>query len=59
MNKNFLLSTLISTISAAVSWALISLIMDRRIDWPSLLAFIVVFAVVFNITIVLFRRKEK
>jgi hypothetical protein len=50
MKDRILLSTLISTIVATASFVLVNYLMGSPVDWQSAIIFIVVFAVVFDIT---------
>ena len=59
MKDNVILSTLIATIAATISFVLVNYIMGSHIDWKSAIGFILVFAVVFDITWRLRHRKNK
>ena len=50
MKDKVLLSTLIATIAASASFLLVNNLMGRPVDWKSAIIFIIVFAVIFDIT---------
>lgn len=50
MKDKVLLSTLIATIAATASFVLVNYLMGNFIDWQSAIIFIIVFAVVFDMT---------
>ncbi len=58
MKDKILLSTLISTIAATASFLLVNLIMKNHVDWQSSIIFIIVFAIVFDISSRLRYRKK-
>lgn len=59
MKDTVILSTLIATIAATLAFVLVNYIMGSHIDWKSAIGFILVFAVVFDITWRLRHRKNK
>jgi hypothetical protein len=59
MKDKVIVSTLIATITASISFVLANYIMGSHIDWKSAIGFIIVFAVVFDITWRLRHRKNK
>ena len=59
MEEKVIVSTIIATIAATIAFVLVSYIMGSHIDWKSAIGFILVFAVVFDITWRLRHRKNK
>jgi Na+-translocating ferredoxin:NAD+ oxidoreductase RnfA subunit len=59
MKDKVLLSTIMSTMAATISFILVDLLLANRINWQSTISFIIVFAVVFDITWRLRHRKNR
>ena len=59
MKDKVLLSTLVATIAAATSFLLVNILMGNQIDWQSVIIFIIVFAIFFDITQKLRHRIKK
>lgn len=59
MKDKVIVSTLMATIAATIAFVLVNFIVGSHIDWKSAIGFIIVFAVVFDITWRLRHRKNK
>lgn len=57
--KSISISTIIATTAATISFVLVNYIMGSHIEWKSAIGFIIVFAVVFDITWRLRQRKNE
>lgn len=59
MKDKVLLFTLIATIVATASFIFVKYLMGKQVDWLSTIVFIIIFAVVFNISWRLYHRKSR
>ncbi len=59
MKDRVFLSTAVATIFATASFVLLNYLRGGQVDWPSAVAFMIIFPIFFSITTRLFRRKNK